>query len=97
MATQKKKKTPVAKIVLFVCEIIALIALLVIMWLVLRVTDKEEGVEKLTINESDIVVELPEEVKENEVMKGYRNIALFGVDSRKGALTTKTRSGSVSS
>lgn len=95
MATQKKKKTPVAKIVLFVCEIIALIALLVIMWLVLRVTDKEEGVEKLTINESDIVVELPEEVKENEVMKGYRNIALFGVDSRKGALTTKTRSDTI--
>lgn len=95
MATQKKKKTPVGKIILFVCEIIALVVLLVVMWLVLRVTDKEDGVEKITINEEDIVVNLPEEVKDNEVMKGYRNIALFGVDSRKGALTSKTRSDTI--
>lgn len=95
MATQKKKKTPTGKIILFVVEIIALIALLVVMWFVLRVTDEEDGVEKLVIKEDEILVDLPDEVKENEIMKGYRNIALFGVDSRKGALTSKTRSDTI--
>lgn len=97
MSTEKqnKKKTPVGKIVLFVVEIILLIALLVAMWFVLKVTDEDEGVSKLEIKEEEIYNELPTEVVENEVMKGYRNIALFGVDSRKGALTSKTRSDTI--
>lgn len=97
MSTQKpnKKKTPVGKIVLFAVEIVALFALLIAMWFVLKVTDEDKGVSKLEIKEEEIYNELPTEVVENEVMKGYRNIALFGVDSRKGALTSKTRSDTI--
>ena len=91
----KKKKTSAGKIVLFVAEILILVALLVVMWLVLKTTDKEEGVQKVSIDEKEIEVALPEEVKENEAMKGYRNIALFGVDSRTGQLDSKTRSDTI--
>ena len=90
-----KKKTPVGKIILFVVEILALIALLVVLWVVLKVTDEDEGVERISIKEEEILVELPEEVTENVVMKGYRNIALFGVDSRVGDLKSKTRSDTI--
>lgn len=95
MATEKKKKTPVGKIILFVVEILALVALLVIMWLVIKSTDEETGVQKLSINETEIVVDMNEEVVENEVMKGYKNIALFGVDSRTRALSNKTRTDTI--
>lgn len=92
---KKKKKTSTGKIVLFVIEIIALIALLGVLWVVLKATDEEEGVEKITIKEEEIVVEMNEEVQENVTMKGYRNIALFGVDSRAGELTSKTRTDTI--
>lgn len=95
MANQKKKKTPVGKIVLFAVEIVALIALLVVMWVVLKATDKDTGVARIDIQESEIVIDLNEEVKTNEVMKGYRNIALFGVDSRTGDLASKTRTDTI--
>lgn len=91
----KKKKTSAGKIVLFAVEIVALIALLVLMLFVLRATDEEEGVEHISIVESEIKMEMPEEVKKNETMKGYRNIALFGVDSRKEQLASGTRSDTI--
>ena len=91
----KKKKTSVGKIILFTSEILILVALLVVMWLVLKTTDEEKGVQRLSIDEKEIEVSLPDEVKENEVMQGYRNIALFGVDSREGELSKKTRSDTI--
>ena len=95
MSGNKKKKTSVGKIILFISEILILIALLVVMWLVLKTTDEEKGVQKLSIDEKEIELTLPEEVKDNEAMQGYRNIALFGVDSREGELSKKTRSDTI--
>lgn len=95
MATGKKKKTPTGKIILFIVEIIALIALLVVMWFVLKVTDEDTGIKKIEINEDEIVIEMNEGVQENEVMKGYRNIALFGVDSRKREIKQSTRTDTI--
>ncbi len=94
---KKKKKTPTGKIILFAVEIVALIALLIIMWVVTKVTDEEEGVQKkdMKLTEEQIELETPDEVKQNEVMKGYQNIALFGVDSRDGDLAEKTRSDTI--
>ncbi len=94
MAAQKKK-TPVGKIILFVCEILVLIAMIGVLWFVLRATDEDTGVDRITIKEEEIRVEMNKQVQENEVMKGYRNIALFGVDSRGGQLKTGTRSDSI--
>lgn len=92
---QKKKKSPVGKIILFVCELILVVVLIAVFWVVIKATDEETGVEKISINDEKIEVQMNETVKENEVMKGYRNIALFGVDSRTGDLTSKTRSDTI--
>lgn len=57
---------------------------------------KGEKVGKVELDYDKIVIN--EEVKEREEttnMKGYRNIALFGVDSTTGALTKNTRSDTI--
>ncbi|MCR5502262.1 MAG: LCP family protein [Lachnospiraceae bacterium] len=73
----------------------------VFLWSVL----KTEKVGKVELDVDDIVIN--EELKEKltatsgdgaesvSAMKGYRNIALFGVDSREGALTKNTRSDTI--
>ena len=102
MANNKqKKKSPVGKIILFVVEIILLISLLVVLWVVLKATDEDTGVERVELfqNEEKIIVPdkaaVNKEVQDNDVLKGYRNIALFGVDSRGGQLKTGTRSDTI--
>lgn len=102
MAKGKKKGgSKAGKMILFVVELAVLAVLIVGLWLVLKATGstdsdgKKTGVQKVTIKEEDITVKMNENVKNNETMKGYRNIALFGVDSRTGALTQKTRTDTI--
>ncbi|MBQ3104976.1 MAG: LCP family protein [Lachnospiraceae bacterium] len=85
-AKGRRKKN---KIFLFVLEIILLVALLAVLYIVL----KAEDVEKITINKENI--EFNETVESNESLKGYRNIALFGVDSRDGSLGKGNRSDTI--
>ena len=85
----KKKAKKKKKIILFVIEIFVLLIMLGVLYLTL----KTEKMEKVTINEEDIVIN--EQVAESTVMKGYRNIALFGVDSREGALGKGTRTDTI--
>lgn len=85
---KKKKGKKGVKIVLFAVEILVLAVLLGALYL-LRDFGKT-SVPRLELDDGDIQVNEP--VKENEQMKGYRNIALFGVDSTSGALTKGTRS-----
>lgn len=98
---KKKRANKTGKIVLFVVELVILAVLAVGLWLVLKATGttnsegKKTGVQKVTIKEDDIVVKMNETVKQNETMKGYRNIALFGVDSRTGELAQKTRTDTI--
>ena len=82
---QKKKRN---KIILFVAEIFVLLILLVVFWGM----DKVRKINIVDIKEEDIVIN-PEVVEETETgaMKGYRNIALFGVDSRDKQLDKATR------
>lgn len=68
------------KIVVFVIEIIVILAMLGILWVVFDPDNNSEG-PKVTVLEPD-KLEISEEVEENEVMKGYMNIALFGVDAK---------------
>lgn len=72
----KKAKKKRRRMVLFIIEIFVLLIMLVVLYGVL----KTEKIGKITINEDDIVIN--EEVENNVTMKGYRNIALFGVDAR---------------
>ncbi|MDE7250273.1 MAG: LCP family protein, partial [Lachnospiraceae bacterium] len=56
---------------------------------------KTEKVGKVDIPEEEIVINPAVEEKIETTMKGYRNIALFGVDSTTGALTKNTRSDTI--
>ena len=93
-----KAKNKRGKIILFIVEIFVLLLMVVVLYGVL----KTEKVGKVEIPEEDIVinqeVEKALESSNNEEvhkMKGYRNIALFGVDSTTGELTKNTRSDSI--
>ena len=90
----KKKKKKTSKIILFVVEILVLLLMILVLWTVL----KTEKVGKVDLPEEDIVINPEvEELQEQEgsVLQGYRNIALFGVDSTEGALTKNTRSDTI--
>ncbi len=91
MAAKKDSKKKRTKIILFIVEIFVLLLMVVVLYGVL----KTEKVGKVEIPEEDIVINEEVKVKEETTMKGYRNIALFGVDSTTGALTKNTRSDSI--
>lgn len=82
---QRKKRN---KILLFVAEIFVLLMLLVVFWGVTQV--RKINIVKF----DDTELEINEEIQvsmETGVMKGYRNIAIFGVDSREKQLDKATR------
>lgn len=87
----KRKKKKQAKVIVFAVEIVVVMILLGLLYL-LRDFGKT-SITRVDFNDGDILVNEP--VKENEEMKGYRNIALFGLDSTSGALTKSTRSDSI--
>ena len=91
MAAKKDSKKKRTKIILFIVEIFVLLLMVVVLYGVL----KTEKVGKVEIPEEDIVINEEVKVKEETTMKGYRNIALFGVDSTTGALTKNTRSDTI--
>lgn len=91
VAAKKESKKKRTKIILFIVEIFVLLLMVVVLYGVL----KTEKVGKVDIPEEDIVINEEVKVKEETTMKGYRNIALFGVDSTTGALTKNTRSDSI--
>lgn len=96
-SAKARSKNNRSKIILFIVEIFVLLLMVVVLYGVL----KTEKVGKVEIPEEDIVINQEvekalEETGETTVkMKGYRNIALFGVDSTTGELTKNTRSDSI--
>ena len=90
-AAARKAKRKQKRIALFIIEILVLAVLVVVLYTVL----KAENVQKITVDEANINKVFNEKVEENEALKGYRNIALFGVDSREGDLGKGTRSDSI--
>lgn len=97
---QKKRKGLVKSVPLLIMEICILFLAIGIMYVVLTTTAEVEHTdideEKITINE-EIVEAKQAEIMDNDVttVKGYRNIALFGVDSRNETLGKGTRSDSI--
>ncbi len=81
------------KFIIIGIELFVLVAVAGIMLNVVHLTSATEGVTKVEIPEEE--VQIQEEVKESEEMKGYRNIALFGLDSTVGELTKNTRSDTI--
>ncbi len=91
---KKKKKRGMstgAKVAIFLIELIILAAAGVILYITTKTT--ETG--KVEIAEEDIVINDTVKQAEETTMKGYWNIALFGVDSRQDALTKNTRSDTI--
>ena len=99
---QKEKKGMglVPKIILITLEVCVLLGLVFILWkFVIPATDSG----KVELPEEDIIInaEVKEKIEsvsetgEEPAMVRYRNIALFGVDSREGALTKNTRSDTI--
>ena len=88
--SSKSKK----KILLLAIEVLVLVAAICILVIVMNFEDKNE---RVNIKEEDLDIHV--DVAENETMKGYRNIALFGVDSTTGSLgkdkESKTRSDTI--
>lgn len=94
-SSAKKKKEQAKKkrrrIVLFIVEIFALVLLVGALWVVQQ--GSKSG--KMELNEDKIIVNEVVKEKEETTMKGYRNIALFGVDSTTGSLSKGTRSDTI--
>lgn len=91
MSAKAKARKKRNRILLFLGEILLLAVMLLVLWGVTRT----EKVGYLEIPEEDIVINEGVSEEQLEVMKGYRNVALFGVDSTVGALTKNTRSDSI--
>lgn len=93
----RTKRRWVKNIPLLIVEIIALVFAIGVMYVVVTATDE---VDRKTIDEEKIIIneEVAEILQEEEVhnaVKGYRNIALFGVDARDGELGKGTRSDTI--
>ena len=79
------------RILLFIVEIIVLLIAVMMLYVVLAGT----GSGKVELKEKDIIINETVQEAQETTMKGYRNIALFGVDSTTGALTKNTRSDTI--
>lgn len=82
MAGRRKKSKKTVKVVIFIIELAIIAVMGGVLYMVTRVTKpEEEGIKIVTIDQGKL--EIPVEVQENEEMKGYKNVALFGVDISK--------------
>ncbi|MBR1930503.1 MAG: LCP family protein [Lachnospiraceae bacterium] len=93
MSAEQYESRKRKKIAIFVIEILVILLMLIGLYLVMTKT-ADEG-PKVTVLEPDNL-EISEQVVENETMKGYMNIALFGVDaSTDKQLYSNSRSDSI--
>lgn len=88
---KKQAKKQRRRIIIFIIEIIILVIAVVVLYSVLTAT--KGG--KMEIKEDDIIINETVVEAQETTMKGYRNIALFGVDSTVGELTKNTRSDTI--
>ncbi|MBE5857702.1 MAG: LytR family transcriptional regulator [Lachnospiraceae bacterium] len=92
---QRKKRAIILGV-----EIIVILLMLVVVIMAIRGEGifkvlSNEAPTRVELNEGEIQEKMNETVLENETLKGYRNIALFGVDSTTGALEKGTRSDTI--
>lgn len=90
---QRKKARKTRNIVILVVEVLVLALMLGVLWFVTRVTDKDNGIQRVEIPEEEVTIN--EGVQENENLEKYRTIALFGLDSTVGELKQNTRSDTI--
>lgn len=91
MSKKEQAKRKRRRIIFFIIEIF----ILLIMVMVLYITLSGEKAGKVDLDYEDIIINNTVKEAEETTMKGYRNIALFGVDSTTGALSKSTRSDAI--
>lgn len=81
----RSQKNKTAKVIVFLVEIIIIAMMGIVLYFVTRVTkpDEDGGSMKIEVMDKE-KLDIPQQIQESEVMKGYWNIALFGVDISKG-------------
>ncbi|MCM1568190.1 MAG: LCP family protein [Roseburia sp.] len=79
MSAKQRQAKKTKKIILFSVEIVVILVMLFVAWQVFRATKPGQGPTYTEIKPEKL--EIPVEIQENETMKGYMNIALFGVDA----------------
>ena len=89
MSKKAKVKKKKKRAIIIFLEVFVLLLAVVVLYGVSKV----EKVEKIEINEDDIVIN--DTVEQLETLKGYRNIALFGVDARDQTLGKGNRSDTI--
>ena len=96
--SENKKRRWIKSIPLLIVELVVLFLAVGIMYVVVTTTSEVEHMnideKNITINE-EVIEAMKIEVVNDETAKGYRNIALFGVDSRDGDLGKGTRSDTI--
>lgn len=90
----KRRRSQRRAIVIFIIEIAILLGLVFILWQLFGKMNVDK-VGKVDLNEEQINESIDETVANNKAMTGFTNIALFGVDSREGALDKGTRSDTI--
>lgn len=94
--TRKRKRSIWKNVLLVAVEVGVLLIAVGVLYVVTRATKE---VERIEIDEEQIIIneEVEQQIEEEEKVeeKGYRNIALFGVDARDGELGRGTRSDSI--
>lgn len=91
MSRKEQARKKRNRIIIFVVEIVVLVVAVIMLFGVFSGT--KSG--KVNLDEEDIIINDTVKQAEETTMKGYRNIALFGVDSTTGQLTKNTRSDTI--
>lgn len=96
MSKKKKKKSSKTKRwgIIFGIELILILILIPVIFLYAKLSLVNTAT-KSDVDKANIVINEDVDVTTSTSLKGYRNIAFFGVDSRDGSLKTGTRSDSI--
>lgn len=96
MSAKAKARKRRNRILLIVGELFVLAVLGVVLYAVTRVDEIEKVNITVSVNEgiNDYIAQLPT-TEDGTTGKGYLNVALFGVDSREGALSANTRTDTI--
>ena len=93
MSAKQRAARKRRKVIIFGVEIVVILFMVAVLYLVMTHTNNEGP--KVTVLETE-ELRIPEEVQQDEAMKGYMNIALFGVDATKDSQLYKgSRSDSI--
>lgn len=96
-AARQREARKKRKIIIFAIEIVVILAMIIALYFVMSHTSNE-GPKRVELQEEELAIpeEIVQEKEEGGTMKGYMNIALFGVDATKDSQLYKgSRSDSI--